>query len=98
MFELCKLIWDVVVLRDVSRKGTYNWRIWPIGFGFVLVLYGTLLPAFLLYDKHPQYKPLFLATLIFDGIFFICFMVWAWRWQSRQAAARRSAPVIDQPR
>ena len=90
MFELFKLIWDVVVLRDVSRKGRYNWRIWPIGFGFVLVLYGTLLPAFLLYDKHPQYKPLFIATLIFDGIFFICFMVWAWRWQSRQGASRRN--------
>ncbi len=36
MFELFKLIWDVVVLRDVSRKGRYNWRIWPIGFGFVM--------------------------------------------------------------
>ena len=98
MFELFKLIWDVVVLRDASQKGRYNWRIWPLGFGFVLVLYGAALPAFLLYDKHPQYKPLFLATLIFEGIFLIGFMAWAWRWQARQAAARNSAPANDQPR
>lgn len=95
MFELFKLLWDVVVLRDVARKGQLNWRTWVYGFGFVLFLYGTILPAFLLYDKHPQYKPLFIATLVFDGISLICFMGWAWRWQSRQAVSAKSRSGQD---
>lgn len=30
MFEILKLLWDVVVLRDAARKGQLNWRIWPV--------------------------------------------------------------------
>jgi hypothetical protein len=97
MFELVKLIWDVVVLRDVARKGLLNWRIWPLAFGFVSFLYGTGIPATLLYEKHPQYKPLFIAVLIFDAILFVCFVGWVWRWQARQAA-RKSTPAMEQSR
>lgn len=95
MFEIFKLLWDVIVLRDASRKGLLNWRIWPIAFGFVLVLYGVGISAVLLYEKHPQYKPLFIAALIFDGILALCFIGWAWRWQARMAAARKSASRIE---
>lgn len=98
MFEILKLIWDLVVLRDAARKGQLNWRIWPIAFGFVLLLYGTGIPAVLLYEKDPQYKPLLIAAVIFEGILFVCFMWWGWRWQSRQAAARKSTLAIVQPR
>ena len=62
MLDIFKLIWDVVVLRDVADRGKLSWMIWPMGFGAVLVLYGTALPAFLVYDKHPTYLPLFLAV------------------------------------
>jgi hypothetical protein len=96
MFELFKIVWDIVVLRDAARNGQLNWRIWPIAFGFVLFLYGTGIPAVLLYEKHPQYEPLFIAAVIFDGILFICFMGWAWRWQSRQSAARKPYIVRSQ--
>jgi hypothetical protein len=84
-----QIVGDIVVLRDAACKGQLNWRIWPIAFGFVLFLYGTGIPTVLLYEKHPQYEPLFIAAVIFDGILFICFMGWAWRWQSRQSAARK---------
>ena len=97
MFEILKLIWDVVVLRDAARKGQLNWRIWPIALCFVCVLYGTGVPAVLLYEKHPQYKPLFIAAVVFDALLSICFMYWAWRWQARQAV-RKSTPVSEQPR
>jgi hypothetical protein len=93
MLELIKLIWDVVVLRDAVRKGLLNWRIWPTAFGFVLFLYGTGIPSTLLYEKHPQYKPLFIAALIFDAILFVCFMCWAWRWQARQAARKATTAI-----
>jgi heme A synthase len=97
MFELFKILWDVVVLRDATRKGQLNWRIWPMAFGLVLLLYGIGISAVLLYEKHPQYESLFIAALIFDAILFICFMWWAWRWQ-RQAAARKSTLAIVQLR
>jgi hypothetical protein len=96
MFELCKLLWDVVVLRDASRKGKLNWRTWVYGFGFVIVEYAIALPAVMLYEKHRQYKPVFIAAMVLVGINAVSFMWWAWRWQSRQAAARM--PATSEPR
>jgi hypothetical protein len=89
MFELVKILWDVFVLRDAARKGQLNWRIWAIGIGFVLFLYGTGLPAVMLYDAHPQYKPVFIAAMILDGLAFVWLMIWGWRRYARQTAARR---------
>ncbi|MGC1871422.1 MAG: hypothetical protein WA700_10735 [Acidobacteriaceae bacterium] len=88
MFELCKLIWDFVVLRDVAKKGQLNWRVWVYGFGFVLVEYGIALPAVLLYEKHPQYKPLFIGAIILVLINFVGAMCWAIRWRSRQTSSQ----------
>ena len=90
MFELVKIAWDLIVIRDATRKGQLNWRTWVIGIAFVLFLYGTGLPATLLYEKHPQYKPVLIAVLVLDGIVYVTFMIWAWRWQARQSAARKS--------
>ena len=84
MFELFKLLWDFVVLRDAARRGQLNWRIWVIAIGFVLFLYGTGLPVILLYEKNPQYKPLFIATLVMDGLVFAWFMIWGVRRYLRQ--------------
>jgi hypothetical protein len=88
MFEIFKLIWDVVVLRDAARKGRLNWRTWVYGFGFVLLLYGTGLPAGLLYQQHPQYKPLFIAAIVFDALLFVSFMYWGLRSYWRQSARK----------
>jgi hypothetical protein len=52
MFELFKIVWDLVVLRDAARKGQLHWRIWPIAFGFVLLEYCIALPAVVLYENH----------------------------------------------
>lgn len=84
MFELCKLVWDLIVLRDAARKGQLNWRIGLIAAAFVIFLYGTGLPVTLLYDSHPQYKPLFIAILVLDGIVFLWFMIWGIRRYIRQ--------------
>ena len=88
MFELCKLIWDLVVMRDASKKGQMNWRVWVYGFGFALVEYSIALPAALLYEKHPQYKPLFIAAIALVLINFFGMMWWAIRWRSRQMSSR----------
>lgn len=89
MFELFKLLWDVVVLRDAARKGNVNWRTWVYGFGFVLVEYGIALPALLLYQKHPQHKPVFIAAMVLALVNFVGFMWWAIRWQSRQSLPQK---------
>ena len=87
MFELCKLIWDFVVLRDAAKKGQLNWRVWVYGFGFVLVEYGIALPAVILYEKHPQYKPVFVGAMVLVLINFVGAMWLAIRWRSRQMSS-----------
>jgi hypothetical protein len=91
--ELAKLLWDVFVLRDATRKGQLNWRIWVIAAAFVLFLYGTGLPAAMLYDKHPQFKPLFIGTLVLDGLVFVWFMIWGVRRYLRLKAAEKPCAV-----
>lgn len=97
MFELFKILWDVVVLRDAARKGQLNWRIWPVAFGFVLLEYCVGLATVTFYTNNPEYKPLFIAVMILMAISFVCFLWWAWRWQTRQAAARKLSTVRNQP-
>lgn len=96
MFELFKIIWDIVVLREEARKGRLNWRVWVYGFGFVLLLYGIGLPPAMLYDKNPQYKPLFVAAVVLDGALFVTFMCWAWIWRRKQLATQNTAPTDGQ--
>jgi hypothetical protein len=95
MFELFKLAWDFFVLRDAARKGQLNWQVWVIAIAFVLFLYGTGLPVALLYDKHPQYKSLFIATLALDGLVFIWFMIWGVRRYLRLMAAGKSTAAAS---
>jgi hypothetical protein len=79
MLELFKLLWDAVVLRDAARKGQLKLRMVVIAFGFVVLLYAIALPAVVLYSNHPQYKPVFFAAMVLDGLLVIVFMVWAIR-------------------
>ncbi len=90
MFEICKIVWDLVVLRDAARKGQMNWRMWVIAISFVLFLYGTALPVLLLYEKDPGYKGLFMATLAVDGLVFVWFMIWSLRRYLRPTATDNS--------
>jgi hypothetical protein len=91
MFELLKLIWDAVVLRDATRKGQVNWKVWPIAFGFVILLYAIALPAAALYQKGPQYKPLFVAAMALDGVVTVAMVVWALKYRRKMMLAQRAA-------
>src|ERR1017187_4238680 len=62
MLELFKIAWDIAILRDGARKGQVTGRVMLAALGFAVLEYAIGLPAVLLYDKHPQYKPLFIAA------------------------------------
>ncbi len=95
MLELIKLIVDGFVLRDSAQKGLLTWKGVLCAIGFVVLLYGTGVPAAVLYDSHPQYKPLFIAAIVFDATIFILFMIFGTRWYLR-ASARLKAQNQDQ--
>lgn len=76
MFELFKIVWDLVVLRDAARRGQLNWRIWPVTFGFVLLEYCVGLATMTFYISHPEYKPLFIAVMVLMAISFVYFLWW----------------------
>jgi hypothetical protein len=89
VFELFKLFWDVVVIRDAARKGhKMSTGIVLRAIGFVVLLYVILLPATVLYQNHPQYKPVFIAALVLDGILAMPMFMWAMKWWLKQRAAR----------
>jgi cytochrome c biogenesis protein CcdA len=96
VFEIVKLIWDVVVLRDAARKGQLNWKVWVIGFGFAIVVYAIGLPAALLYDAHPEYEALFVTAVVVIALMFGGLMWWGvhTHLQRKQAASpdEQSAP------
>lgn len=96
MLELLKLIVDSLTLRDSARKGLMSWKVIFFAAGFVLLLYGTGLPAVLLYQAHPQYKPLFIAAVVFDATLFVLFMIFGTRWYFRKTAALK-AGSFDAP-
>lgn len=77
--ELIQVIWDLFMLRDAKRKGQLTWQVWAFAIGFVVVLYGIGLPAAVLYQNHPQYKPVFIAAMVLDGIVAVVGFVWAWK-------------------
>jgi cytochrome c biogenesis protein CcdA len=94
MLEFIKLIVDGLIIRDSARKGLLTWKVVLFAIGFVLLLYGTGVPAAVLYDAHPQYKPLFIAAIAFDALMFISFMIFGTRWYFR-ATARLKAQSTD---
>ena len=61
--------------------------------GFVLLLYGTGIPAVIDYQKHPSHKPLFIAALAFDLLLFVAFMIWGTRWWWLQRNATEKKPT-----
>jgi hypothetical protein len=51
----------------------------------------------MLYEKHPQYKPVFIAAMVLVVINALYFMWWAWRWQSRRSVPQKSSRVLGKP-
>lgn len=98
MFELFKVFWDVVVIRDSARKGYKLSRANVfMALGFVVLLYATGVPAAVLYQNHPQYKWVLVAALVFDGFLFVAMMVWEIKWWLKQRAAQAAgSPPTNQ--
>jgi hypothetical protein len=71
MFELFKLLWDFIVLRDAARKGKLKARVWVLAFAFLFVVYGIGLPIALFYVNHPTCFPLLVAAIILVAISFM---------------------------
>jgi hypothetical protein len=90
MLEMLKLFLDGAILRDGASKGMLTWRVTLSAVVFVVILYGTAVPAVVLYQNHPQYKPLFIAALVFDAVLFVAYMTWAVRWYMRQLVRQRN--------
>lgn len=89
MSEIVKLAVDFLGLRDAQRKRLLSGRMVALGFAFALFLYLTALPAGILYQHHPQYKPIFVATLAVDGVATVTFMWLALRWYLHQLRGSR---------
>lgn len=70
MFELFKIVWDLIVMRDAVHKKQLNLRKGLIAAGLTTLGYLILVPAAALYEKHPQYKPLFIAAIVLTAIDF----------------------------
>lgn len=77
--ELIQILWDLFMLREAKRKGQLNWQVWAFAISFVVVLYGIGVPAAVLYQNHPQDKPVFIAAMVLDGIVAVVGFVWAWK-------------------
>lgn len=93
MIEFFQILWNLFMLRDAARKGQLTVGVWVFAIGFVVLLYAILLPATVLWQNHPQYKPLFVAAGVLDGIVFVVGMVWAVNLRRKLVAARVNGAI-----
>ena len=92
MFELFKVFWDLFTIRHYSRQGMKLSRgDYIVAIGFVVFLYVTAVPAAVLYQNHPQYLWVLIATVVFDGILAIAMFVWEIKWWIKHRAAALAA-------
>ncbi len=95
MGELFKVCWDLFTIRHYSRQGMkLSAGDYFVAIGSVIFLYATAVPAAVLYQNHPQYKWVFIATCVFDGILRIALFVWEVKWWIKHRAAARAAQGI----
>jgi hypothetical protein len=74
-----------------------------VAIGYVIFLYATGVSAAVLYQNHPQYKWVLIATLVFDGALTIAMFVYEIKWwikhrAAAQAAAAQASAQSSQPR
>jgi len=89
LLEIFQIIWDLFRIRDSVRKGQLTLRKTLISTGLVLLGYLILVPASVLYQKHPEYKPLFIAAVVLAAIDFLFLFGLAIYWW-RQTLVRQS--------
>ncbi len=90
MFELIQIIWDLFMVRRSIRNGQLTWRKGLIAVGLTVLGYLIVIPAAVLYDKHPEYKPLFIAAAILGGLDFVFLFSLGIYWWRQWAAAQQS--------
>ena len=84
MFELLKLAWDFIVLRDQARKGQLKPRVLVAGGLYAVLLYAIGLPAALLYVNHPgnrRDKAIFFAAVLVLAALTIGIILLSLRWR-----------------
>lgn len=82
MFELVQIIWDLLMMRKEAKAGRLTWRKGLISFGLVALAYLIAVPAAVLYQKHPEYRSLFIVAMVLAGIdflFLICLGLYWWK-------------------
>jgi hypothetical protein len=82
MFEIVQIIWDVFMMRRSVKDGSLTLRKGLIAFGLTALGYLLAVPASVLYDAHPQYKPLFIAGIVLavlDFAFLIYLGIYWWK-------------------
>ncbi|HEY1805273.1 MAG TPA: hypothetical protein VGG45_12435 [Terracidiphilus sp.] len=97
MGELFKIGWDLFTIRHYSRQGMkLSAGDYVVAIGAVIFLYATAVPAAVLYQNHPQYEWVLIATLAVDGIVFIALFVYEVKWWIKHRAAARAAQISAQ--
>src|ERR1700683_411907 len=97
MGELFKIGWDLFTIRHYQRQGMkLSAGDYLVAIGFVVFLYCTGVPAAVLYQDHPQYKWVLIATLVIDGIATIAMLVWEVKWWIKHRAAALAAAQAGQ--
>jgi predicted transporter len=93
MFELFKLFWDFIVLRDQARKGQLKPRIIVAGGLYAVLVYAIGLPAALLIVNHPGNRldeAIFIAAVVVVAALTLVmiFLGFHWRRQFRSQQAQ----------
>jgi hypothetical protein len=93
MFELFQIVWDLFMVRRSVRNGQLTLRKLLITFGLTVLLYAIVVPAGMLYDKHPEYKPLFIAAVVLGAadFAFLIYLGFHWKRQWDQQQSQTTA-------
>jgi hypothetical protein len=84
MFELIKLTWNLIVLRDSMRKGEMTAGVWGAALLCLLVIASIGIPTVLYYDRHPDASARVLIEAgVLLGLVLIAYFWLAIRWRLR---------------
>ena len=84
MDDLNKVFDEIDELTEAAHEGLLSWKVVLFALGFAVLFYRTAMHFLLLYTKYPEYKPPFVAALIFG-----------FRWY-RRTTARLGTPNTSQ--
>jgi hypothetical protein len=95
--QLDKVFDEVAELEVYAHEGLLSWKVVFYGLAFAVFLFGTAMPAVLLYQTHPRYRPLCVATLVIDTLAVVLYFIFGWRWYFRTSARVRAQGASSSP-